>query len=681
MLWSGAMRRRILLVLAAVSLFSCSSAEKKKAREEGLPTMGVDVEALDRGAEACVDFYQFACGGWMEKTPIPADRPSWHRSFSEIQRENEQVLRRILEDVAAGRMQTPDGDKLAAFWTSCMDEDASREMETLQAELRAIESIEGAEALGAALAELHARGVGAFFVFRSVPDYKDAQEVIGLADQGGLGLPDRDYYLRDDEKSQELLRAYRAHVQRIFELAGEEEASASTKADAVLSLEAELAQASMPRVERRDPYKVYHRIDRAGLVERAPSFSWDAYFEASGTPEVQAINVAVPDFFSRFDELLASRAPEEVRAYLAWHLLRAAAPALSEAFIREDFAFQKILTGQEEIAPRWRRCIEATDGAVGFALARAFVEERFGEEGKAIAKRLIHGIEAAFAENLRGLEWMDEETRARAFEKLGTLKNHIGYPETWRSYEALALEEDDYLANRLASAAFERRRDLGKIGKPVDPDDWFMTPHTVNAYYYSLRNEMVFPAGILQPPFFAAAAPEAANAGAIGMVMGHELTHGFDDKGRLFDAQGNLKSWWTEASGAAFQEKAECVVEQYEQYTVDDLHVNGRLTLGENIADIGGLKLAWAAFDASRADREDRPVAGFSEAQQFFLSYAQSWCANVRDELARMRVLTDPHSPPRYRVNGVVSSLPAFQEAFGCETGQAMAPADRCEVW
>lgn len=675
------MRKTILFVLAAAFAFACTSAEKKADRSEGLPTMGVDVTALDRSTDACEDFFQFACGGWIASTPIPADQPRWNRSFSEIQRENERVLRRILDDVAAGRMQTPDGDKLAAFWTSCMDEDATKEMETLKSELASIQAIEGREALGAAVAKLHARGVDAFFVFRSVPDYQNAQEVIGLVDQGGLGLPDRDFYLRDDERSQALLHAYREHVQRMFVLAGEEKEAASQKADVVLSLEAELAEASMPRVERRDPYKVYNRIDRQGLEARAPSFPWSAYFETSGMGDIEAINVAVPDFFTRFDELLQSRDPAEIRTYLSWHLLRSAAPALSEPFVEEDFAFQKVLTGQEEMAPRWRRCLEATNGAVGFALSRAFVEERFGEEGKEVAQRLIHGIEEAFAENLRGLDWMDEETRARAFEKLGTLQNHIGYPEVWRSYEKLEVVEDDLLANLMASAAFERQRDLAKIGQPVDPNDWFMTPHMVNAYYYSLRNEMVFPAGILQPPFFAAGAPEAANAGAIGMVMGHELTHGFDDRGRLFDAQGNLRSWWSESSGKAFEEKAECVVEQYEQYKVGDLHVNGRLTLGENIADIGGLKLAWMAFEKSREGREDRKVEGFTEAQQFFLSYAQSWCANIREEFARMRVLTDTHSPPRYRVNGVVSNMPAFQEAFGCEDGQPMAPVDRCEVW
>lgn len=666
--------------MAAVAL-SCTSAEKRATKEEGLPTMGVDLTALDRSTDACEDFYQFACGGWIESTPVPPDQPRWNRSFSEIQRENEKVLRRILEDVAAGRMQTPDGEKLAAFWKSCMDEDATQELETLQAGLASIRAIDRKEALGAAIAELHGRGVGAFFVFRSVPDYQNAQEVIGLVDQGGLGLPDRDFYLREDERSRELLEAYRAHIQRIFVLAGDEEETASAKADVVLSLEAELAEASMPRVERRDPYKIYNRIDREGLEARAPSFPWSAYFETSGIGDIQAMNVAVPEFFSRFDELLQSRDLEEIRTYLSWHLLRASAPALSEPFVKEDFAFQKILTGQQELAPRWRRCIDSTNRAVGFALSRAFVEERFGEEGKAVAQRLIRGIEEAFAENLRSLDWMDEETKARAFEKLGTLKNHVGYPDVWRSYGALELDEGDYLGNLMASAAFERKRDLAKIGAPVDPNDWFMTPHTVNAYYYSLRNEMVFPAGILQPPFFAAGAAEAANAGAIGMVMGHELTHGFDDRGRQFDADGNLKSWWSEASGRAFEEKAECVVQQYEQYKVGDLHVNGRLTLGENIADIGGLKLAWMAFEKSREGREDRPVHGFTEAQQFFLSYAQSWCANIRDEFARMRVITDTHSPPKYRVNGVVSNLPAFQEAFGCEDGAPMAPVDRCEVW
>lgn len=673
--------RTLRYVLPAALLLACTAAEKKAAREEPLARMGVDLDALDRSVDACEDFYQFACGGWMEKTPIPSDRPSWHRSFSEIQQRNERALLRILEDVAAGRMQTPDGEKLAAFWKSCMDEDASREMETLREQLGEIREVGAPEDLARTVARLHEKGVGVFFVFRSVPDYEDAQDVIGLADQGGLGLPDRDYYLRDDERSRALLEAYRAHIGRMFVLAGVEEERATANADTVLSIEAELAQSSMSRVDRRDPYKVYNRLDRKGLEERAPHFRWDVYFSEAGIDDVEAINVAVPDFFVRMDEILTSRRPDEISAYLSWHLLRAAAPALSKPFVEEDFAFQKLLTGQEELAPRFRRCIEATNRAVGFALARAFVREHFGEEGKEIAQRLIHGIEEAFAENLRALDWMDEETRAQAFEKLGTLRNHIGYPEVWRSYEGLRLSEDDQLANRMAAAAFERRRDLAKIGKPVDPHDWFMTPHTVNAYYYSLRNEMVFPAGILQPPFFAADAPEAANAGAIGMVMGHELTHGFDDRGRLFDAQGNLRSWWTEASGRAFQEKAQCVVEQYENYEVGDLRVNGKLTLGENIADIGGLKLAWMAFAKSREGREDRPVAGFTEAQQFFLSYAQSWCANVREEFARMRVLTDTHSPPRYRVNGVVSNLPAFQEAFGCKTGQPMAPAARCAVW
>jgi len=674
------MRDHRLLVFAAAILLACTGAEKKTPREIAALRSGVDLEALDRDVDPCEDFYQFACGGWMKRTPIPPDRPSWHRSFSEIRERNEQALIRILEDVAAGRMQTPDGDKLAAFWKSCMEEDAREELDTVRAELGRIQS-DDAEDLARSVARLHDAGAAAFFVFRSTPDYANAQQVIGLADQGGLGLPDREYYLRDDEKSRQLLEAYREHVARVFVLAGVREEQAAANADAVLSIEAELARASMPRAERRNPYNVYNRLDRKGLEQRAPTFRWDVYFAESGIPEIEAINVAVPDFFTRMDEILRSRRPDELSAYLSWHLLRVAAPALSEPFVREDFQFQKVLTGQEEIAPRFRRCLEATDRAVGFALARAFVREHFGEEGKEVARRLVEGIENAFAENLRSLDWMDEETRARAFEKLETLKNQIGYPEVWRSYEGLNLVDDDQLANRMAAAAFERRRDLARIGRPPDPNDWFMPPHTVNAYYYALRNEMVFPAGILQPPFFAVEAPEAANAGAIGMVMGHELTHGFDDKGRLFDAHGNLRSWWSEESGRAFEEKAQCVVEQYENYEVGDLRVNGRLTLGENIADIGGLKLAWKAFEKSRSDRQDRPVHGFTEAQQFFLSYAQSWCANVREEYARMRVLTDPHSPPKYRVNGVVSNLSAFQEAFACQTGQPMAPARRCAVW
>jgi predicted metalloendopeptidase len=643
--------------------------------------MQVDVQALDRSADACEDFYQFACGGWIASTAIPADRPSWHRSFSEIQQRNQRELRHIVEEIEAGRLDTPYGDELAAFWTSCMDEGAKGSLPTLERELTAIDAIGDKAALGPAIARLQRQGTNAFFSFRSVPDFKNATEVIGGADQGGLGLPDREQYLRDDERSQSLRRSYEEHIANMLALAGTPKAQAQKDAAAILAIETELARHSMPRVDRRDPYNIYHRIDRQGLVAKAPTFPWPAYFDALGVSDVEAINVYAPGFFEGFGQVFDARPLEELRAYLRWQLLTAAAPALPPPFVEEDFRLQRLLTGQEELPPRWRICLEATDRALGFALARPFVERTFGKEGKAISQELIREIEEAFRANLATLDWMDDETKARAEGKLETLVNQIGYPEKWRSYDGLEVSKDDYLGNRLAAARFDKARDLAKIGAPVDKTDWFMTPPTVNAYYYALQNEMVFPAGILQPPFFAAGAPEAANAGAIGMVMGHELTHGYDDKGRLFDAEGNLHDWWTEESAAAFREKAQCVVEQYEGYTVGDQHLNGRLTLGENIADIGGLQMAWNAFDTRRAGRPDRPIEGFTEPQQFFLAYAQSWCSNVREELARMRVLTDPHSPPKYRVNGAVSNVPAFQQAFGCEAGQPMAPADRCVVW
>lgn len=643
--------------------------------------MRVDVQALDRSANACEDFYQFACGGWIASTAIPADRPSWHRSFSEIQQRNQKELRHILEEIDAGRMEVPYGDKLAAFWTSCMDEDAKGSLPTLERELAAIDAIADKSSFGPALAHLQQQGANVFFHFRSVPDFKNATEVIGGADQGGLGLPDREQYLRDDERSKSLRRSYEEHIANMLALAGTPKEQAQRDAAAILAIETELARASTPRVDRRDPYNIYHRLDRAGLVAKAPTFPWATYFDALGISDVEAINVYAPTFFEGFGKVFEARPLAELRAYLRWQLLHAAAPALPKPFVEEDFQLQRLLTGQEELPPRWRLCLESTDRALGFALARPFVERTFGQDGKAISQDLIRGIEEAFRANLATLEWMDDETKARAEEKLETLVNQIGYPDKWRSYDGLEVSEGDYLGNRLAASRFEKARDLAKIGEPVDKTDWFMTPPTVNAYYYALQNEMVFPAGILQPPFFSAEAPEAANAGAIGMVMGHELTHGYDDKGRLFDAHGNLNEWWTEESASSFQEKAQCVVRQYEGYTVGDQHLNGRLTLGENIADIGGLQMAWNAFDARRADREDRPIAGFTEPQQFFLAYAQSWCSNVREELARMRVLTDPHSPPKYRVNGAVSNVPAFQKAFGCEAGQPMAPVDRCVVW
>jgi len=675
-----------------VSLAACKSTAPKPAQVVAeaqrsappLPAMEVDAAALDRSVDPCTDFYAYACGGWMQRTPIPPDRPAWYRSFSEIQAHNELMLRRILDDVAGGRLETPYGEKLGAFWSTCMDEtDApAASLATLQEGLARIDAVNGRQPLAKEVALLQMAGVNAFFSFGAEQDFKDATQVIGSADQGGLGLPDRDYYLDPGERRQAIRAAYVAHVAKMLELAGEPTEQAARSAQAVMEIETALARVSMPRVDRRDPYNVYHRIEREGLEAAAPNFDWSAYFDQLGEPDIEKINVAVPAFFSGLSQVLAEREPAQLAAYLRWHLVNSAAPALPEAFVQEDFAFRSSqLTGEERILPRWKRCVAAVDSAMGEALARPFVAVAFGEEGKKTAQELVKQIEGAFERNLQTLGWMDEPTRGEALTKLHAVYNKIGYPENWRSYDAMKVSDTSYLANRLEAARFESKRQLDKIGKPVDRSEWFMSPPTVNAYYNPLLNEMVFPAGILQAPFFGPEADPAANAGAIGMVMGHELTHGFDDKGRQFDGKGNLREWWTPGVSAAYEQKAQCVVEQYAAYTVQDLHLNGNLTLGENIADIGGLKLSWLAFSNGRGGLDVRDESGFSPAQRFFLSYAQAWCANRRPEYARLLVTVDPHSPPEFRVNGAVSNQPEFEQAFECTSGAPMAPADRCEVW
>jgi predicted metalloendopeptidase len=649
----------------------------------------VDPSLLDRAVDPCVDFYRHACGGWIAKTPIPADRPAWSRGFSEIKERNQTVLRAILEEDAGGKAATaedPYAAKLGDFFATCMDEAKaeSASLQALKGVLARIDTVKDPKSLAQVTASLQAAGADALFDFASMQDYRDATQVIGAADQGGLGLPDRDYYLTDDARSKEIRALYVGHVERMLALAGATPKAAKAGAKTVMELETQLAKVSQTRTERRDPANIYHRLDRAGLASLAPKFAWNDYFATLGAADVQPVNVLAPAFFEKGLNAVVAKTPyPALRTYLRWQAIHAAAPTLGKAFVDEDFRFRSAaLTGEKQLLPRWKRCVDATDVALGQALARPFVARTFGAEGKQTAEQLIRGIEAAFGANLEGLAWMDEPTRRAAADKLHALKNQIGYPDVWRNYDTLEIDRTSYLANAMRAAEFETRRDLNKIGKPVDPNDWFMSPPTVNAYYDSSMNQMVFPAGILQKPFFAAEANTAINHGGIGMVMGHELTHGFDDEGRKFDGAGNLREWWTPAVNQAFDQKAQCVANQYSAYAVGDLHLNGQLTLGENIADIGGLKIAYAAMRRARQGMPDRVEgAPYTADQQFFLSYAQTWCTSRRDEYARMLVTVDPHSPPEYRVNGVVANLPEFAAAFSCKAGQPMAPERRCEVW
>jgi putative endopeptidase len=653
----------------------------------------VDEGALDPSVAPCDDFYAYACGGWMKATPIPDDESDWMRSFDIIAERNELLLRKILEEDggASAQEKEPYAKQLGDFYASCMDEKGI-EAAGDRALKEALAKLDGHEpaSIGPILAQLHDGGTSAFFNFTSTQDFKDATQVIGLAEQGGLGLPERDYYLKTDPKSKALRDKYQEHVERMFVLAGESPEMAKEMALGIMRTETRLARASMTKVDLRNPQKIYHRLELAGLKKLAPAFPWDEYLKARGFPSITAINVAEPEFFKAVDASLLSltgvAGRSEWRVYLKWHLINSSARTLSSRFVDEDFRFRSILNGAAKILPRWKRCVRATDSAMGEALGRPFVKLTLGTEGKERVKAMIAEIESAMKTNLEHLAFMDDPTRARALEKLRMIANKIGFPDSWRNYDALMIDRRSYFENARRANAFEERRLLAKIGKPLDRTEWGMTPPMVNAYYDASLNEMVFPAGILQPPFYANQATNGLNYGAIGMVMGHELTHGFDDEGRQFDGHGNLTDWWTRTAGDEFKKRAACVTSQFDAYVVDeDVHVNGKLTLGENIADLGGIKLAFRALkDTLAHPRPESAAAGkFTPEQQFFLGFAQGWCGNTRKEEARLRAATDAHAPPRYRVIGPLSNTPEFAEAFACKAGSPMVrpAAKRCDVW
>jgi len=693
------------LTLAVLALSSCKSTEGKKddaaaaknqpakddkattAAAELPPPPGVDVSILDTATDPCQDFYRHACGGWLDKTEIPADRAAWARGFMEIHQKNELVLKEILDGMAAGTVPegTPHGKELSDFYASCMDEkDLAGGQAVVAEQLKTIEKVKDAKTLLPVLAGMHGMGVYPFFKFASTIDMKDSTKVIAEVDQAGLGLPDRDYYLKDDEKMVAIRKDYVEHVEKMLTLSGQKPDDAKKNAAAVVALEKQLAEASLSRVDRRDPNKLYHLTEVAALKKTAGNLDWAAYFKALGL-DVKTLNITHVPFLEKVNTILKATKPAEMKAYLSWHFVHAAAPYLPQTFVDEDFRFKsKALTGAKEDLPRWKKCVAFTDAFLGEALAVPFVNKTFGEDGKTITREMVANLEKAFETNLAGLTWMDQPTKDKALGKLKTIINKVGYPDAWRKYDGLKIERGSFAGNAGRAAAFEVKRDLAKIGKPVDRNEWYMTPPTVNAYYNPQWNEIVFPAGILQPPFFNKDATLAVNYGAMGMVVGHEVTHGFDDEGRKFDAQGNLTDWWTAESAKAFEERTACVKNQYDGYVaIDDIKINGALTLGENTADLGGLKLSHLAMMTAMAGAADAAKYKYTPSQQFFYGYAQSWCSKYRDEHARMRAQTDPHSPPRWRVNGPLSNLAAFKDAFQCKDDAPMVrpAANRCEVW
>lgn len=680
-------------VLAAVlvALAACRGAPAKPAAED-LPLPALDPAALDRQVSPCEDFYQFACGGWLAATEIPPDRASWSRGFASLEERSSRQLRRILERAAAGRVDAQDrfAAKAGDYYASCTDEASieARGLADLRAEWAKIDAVQDRPGLAGELARLHAAGLAVPFALYATQDFKDATQVVLMAQQGGLSLPDRDYYLTDEGKNPEIRQRYAAHLRALFTLAGEAPAAAEADGAAVEALEKALAASHFTRVEMRDPVKTWNRVDRAGLERLAPAFPWPRLFEGLGHPGLDAVAVTTPGFIEAAGKLFAEAPLAQWKAYLRWHLLRemARARALPKAFAEQAFAFESAsFSGAKAMKPRWKHCVEQTDEALGFAAGQAYVRQYFGPGPRDRTTRLVGEVEKAMEDDLAGLAWMDGPTRLKAREKLGRIVNKVGYPDSWRDYTTLKVGRESFFRNVLAAGRFEEARQLAKVGKPVDRGEWLMTPPTVNAYYESSLNEMVFPAGILQPPFFNREAPDPVNYGAIGMVVGHELTHGFDDQGRQFDAFGNLVDWWTPVVSKAFDERTACVVDQFSGYEpLPGVKLNGHLTLGENIADLGGLKLAHAAMVQAR---EGKPAGdkllGFTPDQQFFVGYAQSWCAKYREENVRLRAATDPHSPPRFRVNGPLSNLAEFQAAFSCKEGSPMVrpAATRCEVW
>jgi endothelin-converting enzyme/putative endopeptidase len=652
---------------------------------------GLDETAMDLTADPCDDFYQYACGGWMAKTEIPADRPLYSRGFVAIADRNELALKTILEEAAAGTLPpaTPFAKQLGDYYGTCLDEaKLENALPEVKRSVAQMTKVRNPTELAKQVATLQLAGYGPLFGVDAMQDLKDSSRVIAGLDQGGLGLPDRDYYVEENERMRAIRAGYLAFVETMFTLWGEKPEAAKVAAQTVMDLETRLAKASLTRIERRDPQKLYNRLDRAGLKEKARNFPWDTFLDGLGLKGVTAVNVTSVRYFEELSAMVKDTSPAAFETYLTWVVLRGSVRALPKVFQDESFAFNaKYFTGAKEDRPRWKKCVAFTDAALGEALGREFARRFFPEESKQRTLEMVQALEEAFERNLATLPWMDEPTRKAALEKVARMvgNNKIGYPDVWRDYAKLHTDRTSFFSNALAAARFETARQLAKIGQPVDRKEWLMSAPTVNAYYEPQKNEIVFPAGILQPPFFDPAATDAVNFGAMGMVVGHEITHGFDDEGRQFDVDGNLRDWWTPESAQAFVERASCVEKQFDAYTaIDELKVKGKLTLGENVADLGGLKLAYAAARAWYAKKGvAEPPSRFTPDQQFFLGFAQSWCTKLRPEQARLRATTDPHSPPYWRVNGPLGNLDAFQRAFACPDTAPMVRrgADRCEVW
>jgi putative endopeptidase len=687
--FSWRLARMALALLAACAFVGAANGQT--ANEPALPyTPSLQLDSMDKSIDPCVNFYQYACGGWRQKNPIPADQTGWS-VYGRLYQDNLNFLRGILEQAASGSNQRDAvTQKIGDFYASCTDEvgiDKSG-MEPIKAELEAIARLKSVHEMATLVAQLQMKTGGyrsILFAGGSDQDPDDSESVIASLDQGGLGLPDRDYYTKEDAKSKETREKYVQHVRRVFELLGDSAETAKKNAETLMRMETALAKASMTRVERRDPYKLKNKMKIPGLEELAPNFDWKTYYSALQYPKIEILNVGDTAFFKQVNASLGSEPLANWKTYLRFHVADSSSPYLSAKFVQENFEFyRKYLRGVKEQQPQWKRCVQYTDRMLGEALGQAYVRKVFSAELKQSTLDMVKRIEDAMAKRIQGLDWMSAETKQQALVKLKGIRNKIGYPDQWRDYGAVKIVRAEFLGNVQRATEFEHRREIAKIGKPVDHGEWDISPPTVDAYYNPQMNDINFPAGVLQPPLYDAKVDDAPNYGDTGGTIGHELTHGFDDEGSQFDARGNLKNWWKEEDRKKFDERTKCVSDQYSSYVVvEDLHINGELTKGEDVADLGGEILAYIAWGAANAGKNLQPVDGLTPEQRFFIGFAQWACANERPEDQRVRVQTDPHSPPEYRINGVVVNMPEFSKAFSCRAGQPMVkPVEKvCKVW
>ena len=674
----------LVIILSAVLTGFAQSSPSGQPK----PIPSFDLNAVDKSIDPCVDFYRYACGNWMKNNPVPPDKSRWGR-FDELYDNNIYILRDLLVQTQQPGQHSATEKMVGDFYASCMDEATIENKGTLplQPDLARIESMKSKSDLVTQIAYMHQQGTPALFAFYGQPDMHDSNETIAYLDQGGLTLPDRDYYIKNDAKSVETRQKYVEHVQRMFQLVGDKPDVAAAEAKTVLAIETGLAQASMDRTERRDPKKRDHKMTVTEIAAAAPNFDLVTYFASNGSPKFSNLNVGNPDFFKQVNAQLDGVSLADWKTYLRWKTINGRAQVLTKPFVEEDFQFNgKYMSGQQELEPRWKRCVKATDQNLGMALGQLYVDKTFGPEGKERTLKMVKAIEKAMQQDISQLNWMSDTSKKQAYEKLNAIVNNIGYPDKWRDYSSVTIRADNYAGNVQRAAAFEVKRQYNKIEKPTDRKDWSMSPPTVNAYYRPPMNDINFPAGILQPPFYSVSLDDAVNYGGIGVVIGHELTHGFDDQGRKYDAAGNFRDWWTAEDGQQFEERADCTAKEYSNFVAvkDDkgeVKLNGKLTLGENTADNGGLKLAYMALTEILTHAPVKPIDGYTPQQRFFLSYGQIWCQNVTDQEARKRVLTDPHSPGEWRVNGAVQNSAAFQQVFGCKPGQPMVSANACRVW